>query len=136
MVSGVCCVCVCADNNCPVHRKKCVSRKEENYFFALSKYQAQLEELCSSPGVFAGRRAAEGVAVAAHVCSCSSTVMPALRDIMPHRQVFTSLQRLCPRCCNTHHSPLIMAVGLPTHRFCAARVKAQRGAGVGEEWRA
>ncbi|KAI3437932.1 hypothetical protein D9Q98_000376 [Chlorella vulgaris] len=38
-----------ADNNCPVHRKKCVSRKEENYFFALSKYQAQLEELCSSP---------------------------------------------------------------------------------------
>lgn len=39
-----------ADKNCPVHRKPCVERKEENYFFALSKYQAQLEELCSSPG--------------------------------------------------------------------------------------
>jgi hypothetical protein len=120
-----------------VHRKKCVSRKEENYFFALSKYQAQLEELCSSPGVLLGRRAAEGVAVAAHLCSCSSTVMPALRDIMPHRQVITSLQPSCPRRRNTHHSPLIMAAALlPTHRFCAARVETQRGAGVGEEWRA
>ncbi|KAL4424484.1 hypothetical protein ABPG77_006793 [Micractinium sp. CCAP 211/92] len=38
-----------AEKNCPVHRKPCVNRKEENYFFALSKYQAQLEELCSSP---------------------------------------------------------------------------------------
>ncbi|PSC70792.1 methionine-tRNA mitochondrial [Micractinium conductrix] len=37
------------DKNCPVHRKPCVERKEENYFFALSKYQAQLEALCSSP---------------------------------------------------------------------------------------
>ena len=39
-----------ADNTCPIHRKPCVERKEENYFFALSKYQAQLEELCASPG--------------------------------------------------------------------------------------
>jgi hypothetical protein len=33
-----------------VHRKPCANRKEENYFFALSKYQAQLEELLSNPG--------------------------------------------------------------------------------------
>ena len=39
-----------ADKNCPVHRKPCANRKEENYFFALSKYQAQLEELLSNPG--------------------------------------------------------------------------------------
>lgn len=33
------------DNNCcPVHLKPCVSRKEDNYFFALSKYQKALEE--------------------------------------------------------------------------------------------
>jgi methionyl-tRNA synthetase len=38
-----------------VHRKPCVLRKEENYFFALSKYQKQLEELCESPGGWAGR---------------------------------------------------------------------------------
>lgn len=44
---------LCTDKKCPVHRKPCVSRKEENYFFALSKYQAQLEELCSSPGGWA-----------------------------------------------------------------------------------
>ncbi|KAA8539441.1 hypothetical protein F0562_026133 [Nyssa sinensis] len=33
------------DNNCcPMHLKPCVARKEDNYFFALSKYQKQLEE--------------------------------------------------------------------------------------------
>ncbi|XP_061362750.1 methionine--tRNA ligase, chloroplastic/mitochondrial [Gastrolobium bilobum] len=33
------------DNNCcPMHLKPCVSRKEDNYFFALSKYQKSLEE--------------------------------------------------------------------------------------------
>ncbi|KAK9809086.1 hypothetical protein WJX72_009193 [[Myrmecia] bisecta] len=34
-----------ADHACPTHRAPCQLRKEENYFFALSKYQAQLEEL-------------------------------------------------------------------------------------------
>ncbi|XAR66305.1 Methionine--tRNA ligase [Bertholletia excelsa] len=34
------------DNNCcPMHLKPCVLRKEDNYFFALSKYQKKLEEL-------------------------------------------------------------------------------------------
>ncbi|MCH84363.1 methionine-tRNA ligase-like, partial [Trifolium medium] len=34
------------DNNCcPIHQKPCVSRKEDNYFFALSKYQKSLEEI-------------------------------------------------------------------------------------------
>uniref|UniRef100_A0A7C9AMR8 methionine--tRNA ligase n=1 Tax=Opuntia streptacantha TaxID=393608 RepID=A0A7C9AMR8_OPUST len=33
------------DNSCPIHLKPCVSRKENNYFFALSKYQKQLEDL-------------------------------------------------------------------------------------------
>ncbi|KAG5237604.1 methionyl-tRNA synthetase family protein [Salix suchowensis] len=33
------------DNNCcPMHLKPCIERKEDNYFFALSKYQKQLEE--------------------------------------------------------------------------------------------
>lgn len=32
------------NNCCPVHLKPCVSRKEDNYFFALSKYQKALEE--------------------------------------------------------------------------------------------
>lgn len=33
------------DNNCcPTHLKPCIERKEDNYFFALSKYQKQLEE--------------------------------------------------------------------------------------------
>ncbi|KAF8038134.1 hypothetical protein BT93_B0865 [Corymbia citriodora subsp. variegata] len=33
------------DNNCcPMHLKPCVHRKEDNYFFALSKYQKFLEE--------------------------------------------------------------------------------------------
>ncbi|KAK9139730.1 hypothetical protein Scep_009411 [Stephania cephalantha] len=30
---------------CPVHLKPCVSRKEDNYFFALSKYQKPLEDV-------------------------------------------------------------------------------------------
>lgn len=40
------------DNNCcPMHLKPCVSRKEDNYFFALSKYQKRLEEtLQKNPG--------------------------------------------------------------------------------------
>ncbi|XP_057522679.1 methionine--tRNA ligase, chloroplastic/mitochondrial [Amaranthus tricolor] len=33
------------NNCCPVHLKPCISRKEENYFFALSKYQKELEDL-------------------------------------------------------------------------------------------
>ncbi|KEH44466.1 putative methionine--tRNA ligase [Medicago truncatula] len=33
------------NNCCPIHLKPCVSRKEDNYFFALSKYQKSLEEI-------------------------------------------------------------------------------------------
>ncbi|KAG0567910.1 hypothetical protein M758_7G105300 [Ceratodon purpureus] len=33
---------------CPIHRKPCEARKEDNYFFALSKYQQPLEDLLSS----------------------------------------------------------------------------------------
>lgn len=33
------------DNCCPMHLKPCVPRKEDNYFFALSKYQKRLEEI-------------------------------------------------------------------------------------------
>ncbi|KAJ9545629.1 hypothetical protein OSB04_025336 [Centaurea solstitialis] len=33
------------NNCCPMHLKPCVSRKEDNYFFALSKYQKKLEEI-------------------------------------------------------------------------------------------
>ncbi|KAH6810493.1 methionyl-tRNA synthetase / methionine-tRNA ligase / MetRS [Perilla frutescens var. frutescens] len=33
------------NNCCPVHLKPCAHRKEDNYFFALSKYQKQLEEI-------------------------------------------------------------------------------------------
>lgn len=32
------------NNCCPMHLKPCVLRKEDNYFFALSKYQKMLEE--------------------------------------------------------------------------------------------
>ncbi|KAB2596103.1 methionine--tRNA ligase [Pyrus ussuriensis x Pyrus communis] len=32
------------NNCCPTHLKPCVARKEDNYFFALSKYQKSLEE--------------------------------------------------------------------------------------------
>ncbi|CAK9181500.1 unnamed protein product [Ilex paraguariensis] len=32
------------NNCCPMHLKPCVRRKEDNYFFALSKYQKQLED--------------------------------------------------------------------------------------------
>lgn len=40
-----------ADNCCPIHLKPCASRKEDNYFFALSKYQRLLEEtLTQNPG--------------------------------------------------------------------------------------
>ena len=34
-----------ADNMCPTHRKPCAFREEENYFFALSKYQERLAAL-------------------------------------------------------------------------------------------
>lgn len=35
-------------NVCPTHLKPCSSRKEENYFFALSKYQGRLETFLES----------------------------------------------------------------------------------------
>ena len=31
------------DRMCPTHKKRCVERQEENYFFALSKYQSQIQ---------------------------------------------------------------------------------------------
>ena len=31
------------DHVCPTHKARCVERSEENYFFALSKYQAQIQ---------------------------------------------------------------------------------------------
>jgi hypothetical protein len=31
------------DHACPLHKAPCVQRSEENYFFALSRYQAQLQ---------------------------------------------------------------------------------------------
>lgn len=34
-----------AEHNCPIHRKPCRQRSEDNYFFALSKYQEPLEKL-------------------------------------------------------------------------------------------
>ncbi|XP_052204721.1 methionine--tRNA ligase, chloroplastic/mitochondrial [Diospyros lotus] len=38
-------------NCCPMHLKPCLLRKEDNYFFALSKYQKKLEEtLAQNPG--------------------------------------------------------------------------------------
>ncbi|KAM6598947.1 hypothetical protein CsatA_018556 [Cannabis sativa] len=36
------------NNCCPTHLKPCVARKEDNYFFALSKYQKRLEEILTS----------------------------------------------------------------------------------------
>ncbi|EOA23653.1 hypothetical protein CARUB_v10016854mg [Capsella rubella] len=35
------------NNCCPIHQAPCVARKEDNYFFALSKYQKPLEEILS-----------------------------------------------------------------------------------------
>ncbi|KAK9837446.1 hypothetical protein WJX81_003493 [Elliptochloris bilobata] len=39
-------------NICPLHRTPCQERKEENYFFALSKYQRQIEELIEGDASF------------------------------------------------------------------------------------
>ena len=39
------------DHVCPTHKKRCVEREEENYFFALSKYQNQIQVRLFSSGV-------------------------------------------------------------------------------------
>lgn len=39
------------DGKCPVHRKELVLLKEENYFFAFSKYEDRLKEYLARPGV-------------------------------------------------------------------------------------
>ncbi|MCO5588478.1 hypothetical protein L7F22_042435 [Adiantum nelumboides] len=39
-------------NCCPIHRKPCDFRKEDNFFFALSKYQKELDSLLSSDSKF------------------------------------------------------------------------------------
>ncbi|GJD07411.1 Methionine--tRNA ligase, chloroplastic/mitochondrial [Galdieria sulphuraria] len=40
------------NNLCKIHRKECVQRSEENYFFALSKYQKKLEKLLDENPLF------------------------------------------------------------------------------------
>ena len=126
-----------ADKNCPVHRKPCVNRKEENYFFALSKYQAQLEELCSSPGVAAAQatgtlRAVRG-SRALGCCACV-LAMPAMVALEGQAWVDCK-QRGCntdqaQRACLLLHAATCLAGCLPT------RWAGQRGAGVGKERRA
>ena len=44
------------DHVCPTHKKRCVEREEENYFFALSKYQNQIQVCPNSSGVHTRRR--------------------------------------------------------------------------------
>ena len=39
------------DHVCPTHKKRCVEREEENYFFALSKYQNQIQVSSKSSDV-------------------------------------------------------------------------------------
>jgi len=39
-------------HNCPTHRKPCQHRKEGNYFFRLSKYQKEIEELLAEGSEF------------------------------------------------------------------------------------
>ena len=41
---------------CPTHKKRCVEREEENYFFALSKYQNQIQVRPISSGVHLSSR--------------------------------------------------------------------------------
>jgi methionyl-tRNA synthetase len=42
------------DHNCSIHRKPCLEREEENYFFRLSRYQDQIEALIeNTPGFVA-----------------------------------------------------------------------------------
>lgn len=36
------------NNCCPTHLKPCAKRKEDNYFFSLSKYQKLLEDILSN----------------------------------------------------------------------------------------
>lgn len=36
------------DKQCPVHRKPCEPRKEDNYFFSLAKYQQQIDDLLTT----------------------------------------------------------------------------------------
>ena len=64
------------DHNCPIHRRPCVNRKEENYFFRLSRYQQQIEvgrTLCA-------RRLAVCVAARPNECSQSSPLLAATAD--------------------------------------------------------
>lgn len=35
------------DHQCPTHKAPCLQRQEENYFFALSNYQQQIQVPCS-----------------------------------------------------------------------------------------
>ena len=41
------------ENCCPMHLKPCVLWKEDNYFFALSKYKKLLEETLIQSKIFA-----------------------------------------------------------------------------------
>jgi methionyl-tRNA synthetase len=35
--------------NCPIHRRPCQQRSEQNYFFRLSRYQQQIEVALTLP---------------------------------------------------------------------------------------
>ena len=41
------------DHECPTHKKRCIQRSEENYFFALSRYQTQIQVLLPAFSLYA-----------------------------------------------------------------------------------
>lgn len=68
------------NNCCPMHLKPCVRRKEDNYFFALSKYQKTLEDyLTSNPDFVKPLFRLNEVRV--QMCSCLWCIMNLLMEI-------------------------------------------------------
>ena len=65
------------DHVCPTHKKRCVEREEENYFFALSKYQTQIQVCPISSGMHILCRKP-----CAHAVPCGLSISPGMPPLI------------------------------------------------------
>ena len=102
------------DHVCPTHKKRCVEREEENYFFALSKYQNQIQVCPISSGVHTLRR---------KPCACAAP---------PNSSIHTGMSTLDGGEEPSWNGCMPHAGADRGGGLCAARGPAQRDAWVGE----
>ncbi len=105
-----------AQHNCPVHRKPCVHREEENFFFGLSSYQQQLEVIY--PG-----KSADGNTLVVLFCPLKPA-HDAAATLLEHVSLLEMASPLynCFSTVRAARLPAISQLAFPSSLYCKVRL--------------